>query len=82
MSKLPLGLIPRGLSREQAAEYCGCESVQAFNDWVRKGIVPGPMPGTNRFDRKALDRALDRCSGLVSNSDSLSFEEWESHHAD
>ncbi len=42
MTKLPIGITPRGLSREQAAEYCGCDSVSAFDDWVRKGIVPRP----------------------------------------
>jgi hypothetical protein len=79
LSKLPLGIFPRGLTREQAAEYCGCESIEALNRWVRDKIVPGPMPGTNRFDRKALDRALDRRSGLISSEPS--FEEWAAEHA-
>lgn len=81
MTHLPIGLTPRGLTREQAAEYCGCESVAAFNDWVRKRIIPGPMPGTTRWDRKAIDRALDRRSGLVEDA-GLSFEEWAAAHAD
>lgn len=68
-------LLPRGLSREQAAEYCGCDSLSAFDDWVRKGIVPKAMNGTNRWDRKAIDRALDRHSGLLSDP-SPSIEEW------
>lgn len=79
-SKLPISLPPRGLTKEQAAEYCGCESVAAFNEWIRRGIVPGPMPGTTRFDRKALDRALDRRSGLI-EVDGPSFEEWAASHA-
>ncbi|ACL61096.1 hypothetical protein [Methylobacterium nodulans] len=81
MTTLPLGLVPRGLTREQAAEYCGCESLQAFDDWVRKRIVPGPIPGTKRWDRKAIDRALDRHSGLTEVT-SLSWEEWAAQHAD
>ncbi len=81
MTTLPLGLVPRGLTREQAAEYCGCESLQAFEDWVRRGIVPGPMAGTRRWDRKAIDRALDRRSGLVEAAVS-SFEEWAAANAD
>lgn len=60
MTTLPLGLLPRGLTREQAAEYCGCDSLAAFDDWQRRGIVPRPIPGTQRWDRKAIDRALDR----------------------
>jgi hypothetical protein len=31
---------------------------------VRKGIMPTPLPGTHRYDRKAIDAALDRLSGL------------------
>ncbi|WP_081636432.1 hypothetical protein [Methylobacterium sp. 285MFTsu5.1] len=79
MTKLPLGMLPRGLSREQAAEYCGCGSVSSFDDWVRKGIVPRAMRGTNRWDRKAIDRALDRHSGLASEP-GRSFEEWAAEH--
>lgn len=74
-------LPPRGLNREQAAAYCGCESVEAFADWVRRQLVPGPMKGTHRWDRKALDRALDRLSGFGEDS-VLSFEEWAAKHAD
>lgn len=79
MTKLPIGLIPRGLTREQAAEYCGCETTGGFDDWVRRQIIPRPIPGTTRWDRKAIDRALDRRSGLIETADS-SFEEWAASH--
>lgn len=62
-SLLPM---PRGLTREEAAAYCGCGSVSTFDGWMRKGIVPGPIPGTKRWDRKAIDLALDRASSLPS----------------
>jgi hypothetical protein len=55
---------PRGLSLEKAAAYAGCQTVSAFKDWVRKGIMPKAIPGTHRYDRKAIDSALDRMSGL------------------
>jgi len=55
---------PRGLKKEDAAAYCGCETVSAFDDWVKKGIVSGPIPGTQRWDRKAIDIWLDRASGI------------------
>jgi len=55
---------PRGMSKEQAAAYAGCETLSAFNDWIRRGIMPGPIPGTHKWDRKAIDAALDRLSGL------------------
>lgn len=80
MTALPRGLHPRGLSKEQAAEYCGCESLPAFDTWVKRGIVPRAIPGTNRWDRKAIDRALDRRSGLVSDT-GPSIDEWLAEHA-
>ncbi|MFH6783041.1 MULTISPECIES: hypothetical protein [Methylobacterium] len=83
MTKLPIGMLPRGLTREQAAEYCGCETVEAFDAWVRRKIVPPAMPGTRRWDRKAIDRALDRLSGLLApEAAGQSWEEWAAQHAD
>jgi hypothetical protein len=81
LNVLPLSLPPRGLSRDQAAEYCGCESLSAFSDWVRRKLIPGPMPGTTRWDRKAIDLALDRLSGLSRDGADMTFEEWERQHA-
>lgn len=78
---LPLSLPPRGLSREQAAIYCGCESLSAFDDWVRRKLVPGPMRGTHKWDRKALDAALDRLSGFEKNEADMTFDEWAAKHA-
>lgn len=52
----------------------------AFDDWVRRGIVPKAMAGTTRWDRKAIDRALDRRSGLLSDA-GPSIEEWLAKHA-
>jgi hypothetical protein len=57
---------PRGMSKEQAAAYAGCQSLSAFNEWVRRGIMPRPIPGTRKWDRKAIDAALDRISDLDS----------------
>jgi hypothetical protein len=80
MTALPIGLFPRGLTREQAAEYCGCETVEAFDGWVRRGIVPAAIKGTHRWDRRAIDRALDRRSGLVADA-APSIDEWLAQHA-
>jgi hypothetical protein len=55
---------PRGMSKQQAAAYAGCESLSAFSDWVRRGFMPRPIPGTRKWDRKAIDAALDRLTGL------------------
>jgi hypothetical protein len=71
----------RGMTREEAAAYCGCESMAAFNDWVRRGIVPGPLPGTHRWDRKAIDAALDRASGLEATLQQSPLEAWRARRA-
>lgn len=60
---------PRGMSKEQAAAYAGCQSLSAFNEWVRRGIMPRPIPGTRKWDRKAIDAALDRISGRIPKFD-------------
>lgn len=69
-------IAPRCLTRSQAADYCGI-SVQAFDEWRRDKRVPGPIPGTQRWDRKALDLALDAASGIKPNtSKTPAFEAW------
>jgi len=76
-----VGIEPRGLNREQAARYAGCDTLSAFHDWVRRGILPGPIPGTHRWDRKAIDAALDRRSGLAPTVGPSPLQEWKSRRA-
>jgi hypothetical protein len=66
---------PRVLSKEDAAIYCGCESPSTFYDWIKRGIIPGPIPGTHRWDRKAIDLALDKASGIGTKGSSA-LEAW------
>ncbi|MEP9354841.1 hypothetical protein ABLE93_14730 [Xanthobacter sp. KR7-65] len=54
---------PRCLTLQQAADYCAL-TPGGFAAWQKQGLVPGPIPGTKRWDRKALDAALDKASGL------------------
>ena len=63
----------RCLSRAAAAHYCGV-SKSGFDEWVRRGIVPGP--GTQRWDRKAIDLALDRASGIRGRRCCATFSLW------
>lgn len=66
----------RLLARKEAAAYCGV-SPESFSQWQRKGLVPEPIAGTHRWDRKALDRALDKLSGLATESSPASaLDEW------
>ena len=75
-------IAPRGLTKEEAADYCGCRSEDAFDTWMKKGIVPGPIPGTQRWDRKAIDLWLDRASGIQSEVRARSaLEEWKASRA-
>ena len=65
------------MSKQEAAAYAGCETLSAFNDWIRRGIMPGPIPGTHKSDKKAIDAALDRLSGLGATIAQQSpFDEW------
>lgn len=67
----------RLLTIAEAAEYCRL-TTEGFRAWQEKGLVPGPIPGTRRWDRKALDLALDRLSGL--DTASSAFKRWRQGH--
>lgn len=83
MSRAAQPIQRRGLSKREAADYCGCESLAAFDQWRRKGIVPDPIPGTNKWDRKALDAYLDRASGLTTPQQEMSpYQRWKAENAD
>lgn len=69
---------PRLLSRQEAATYCGV-SVATFSGWVTAGHIPRPLFGSKRWDKKAIDAALDKASGLalpVAASDEDPLEKW------
>lgn len=54
----------RGLTAHEAAEHCGM-TVPTFHAWVKRQGIVCRIPGTLRYDLKALDAALDRLMGLV-----------------
>lgn len=75
---------PRLVLLEEICQYLGDISPATYSAWRNKGIVPGPVPGTNRYDRKAHDRALDRKSGIDIQSahrQLSALEAWEAGHA-
>jgi predicted DNA-binding transcriptional regulator AlpA len=71
-----VGIAPRLLTREQAAAYCGI-SLTTFTAWIRRGIVPGPVPETHRWDRKAIDAALDALSHIDDNLEGDALDQWK-----
>lgn len=68
------------LSRSEAAELCGVKPT-GFDVWVRKGIVPGPMKGTRRWSRAALERALG--GEVAANDDDAedAYRRWKESRA-
>lgn len=55
---------PRILAKAVAAQYCGLTE-KGFDEWVKTGKLPRAMKGTRRWDKVALDIALDRLSGVA-----------------
>lgn len=79
----PTDVSPLALTRAQAAALCHL-SLTGFDSWVRKGIVPSPIPGTRRWSRVALERAIagEQPAAAVADNDNLSpFEQWKRSNA-
>jgi hypothetical protein len=72
------------MSGAEAAAYCGVAPA-TWSKWVADGIMPKPIEFTRRWDRKAIDLALDKASGIVAPSvasDTQAVEdEWERKYA-
>jgi predicted DNA-binding transcriptional regulator AlpA len=69
-SALPSSLAPRGLSRREAAHYCGV-SPNTFARAVADGLLPRPFKlyGRVLWCRKRLDVALDALSDTAPDDD-------------
>lgn len=71
-------------SKEGICAYLGHISAATYDGWQAKGLVPGPVPGTNRYDRRQHDHLLDQRAGILApaNDRKLSpLEEWEAANA-
>ncbi len=77
-------ILPRLLSRAEAAAYCGL-SCQGFSAWVKNGRLPGPIVGTARWDLRAIDASLDSLSGIAARNtatvDLSALDQWKAKHA-
>ncbi|MHC2583013.1 putative DNA-binding transcriptional regulator AlpA [Bradyrhizobium diazoefficiens] len=58
-------ILPRLISKREVAAYLGY-SEKSLEKLIAQGVIPPPVAGTHRFDRRAIDVALDRASGLAS----------------
>ena len=69
-------------TKEGICAYLGHISAATYDSWHNKGIVPGPVRGTNRYDVKQHDHVLDERAGLIAEAKKLSpYEEWEASRA-
>ncbi|WP_454647786.1 helix-turn-helix transcriptional regulator [Bradyrhizobium liaoningense] len=69
---------PRLMSGSEAAAYCGV-TVATWSKWVADGSMPKPVIG-RRWDRKAIDLALDKLSGIQSAAEDDPYLVWKAQH--
>jgi predicted DNA-binding transcriptional regulator AlpA len=69
---LPPNVPKRGLSLDEAAEYCGVSR----NTMVRHGPAPVKIGDRTVYDRRGLDRWLDHLGG-ISSDDATALEDPE-----
>lgn len=69
---------PRVLQRDEAARYVGYTKANAASDaYIHKRLGVKPLPNRpGRYDRHALDAALDRISGISTNPALTEVDEW------
>ena len=71
---------PRLIGRKEAAEYCGI-SPSCFSMWVASHKMPPAVPGTRKWDRRAIDAKLDEISGLGSAAEPEdAYDKWVREH--
>ena len=67
---------PRLMTRTDAAAYCAV-TPSRFYQLVKAGTLPAAIPGTTRYDRIAIDRALDKLSGLTTDAELSPYQKWK-----
>lgn len=71
----------RLFTKAEAAAYCKAKSLRTFDRWRKKGLVPPPIPGTHRWDKKSLDAHLDHASGLsITEAEPNELDRWMKEH--
>jgi hypothetical protein len=62
--------------------YLGNIAAATYDTWRERGLVPGPVPGTTRYDIKAHDAALDRAQGIDHVQALSPVDVWEREHGE
>jgi predicted site-specific integrase-resolvase len=70
----------RLLTEKEAAESIGLD-LATFKNWVASGKLPKPIPDCGKYDLKALDKALDRLSGIETATNALDAWKAKGQHA-
>ena len=72
---------PRLIGRREAAAYCGITPT-CFSMWVAGHKMPPAIPGTRKWDKRAIDAKLDEISGLAVNDNSEdAYTKWMRENA-
>ncbi|PSJ42131.1 hypothetical protein [Allosphingosinicella deserti] len=71
-------------SKDGICAYLGHISHAQYDGWRARGIVPGPVTGTNRYDIRQHDHVLDLLAGIIARQQTRKLsplEEWEAANA-
>jgi predicted DNA-binding transcriptional regulator AlpA len=68
------------MTKQEAAAYCAV-TPSRFSQLVKAGTFPKPVPGTSRYDRVAIDRALDRHAGFHNAVELSPLQRWRAERA-
>lgn len=71
-------------SKDGICAYLGHISPATYDVWQAKGLVPGPIPGTSRYDVRQHDHLLDRITGIAATASRAAgspYEQWSATNA-
>lgn len=66
---------PRLVGRKAAAAYCNI-SPSTFSMWVATNKMPPALPGTRRWDMRAIEAKLAELSGLAASTNEDPYDKW------
>ncbi|MGO7750511.1 helix-turn-helix transcriptional regulator [Rhizobium ruizarguesonis] len=72
---------PRLIGRKEAGNYLGIAE-STFSLWVSTHKMPPCIPGTRKWDKRAIDARLDEIGGLSVNDKEDPYEKWMRENAD